>query len=80
MAYFVYILRCSDDTFYTGVSNDVERRVDTHNDGAGAKYTRGRRPVVLMYQEQCPDRSAALRREIAIKKLTRSEKLTLIEG
>lgn len=80
MAYFVYILRCADDSLYTGITNDVERRIAAHNEGTGAKYTRGRGPVVLMYQEECEDKSAALRREIEIKKLSRAEKLALIEA
>lgn len=79
MTYFVYIVRCTDDTFYTGISNDVERRIDAHNEGVGAKYTRGRRPVTLVYHEECEDKSAALRREIEIKKLTKAAKLRLIK-
>lgn len=78
MSYWVYILRCLDDTLYTGISNDVERRLIAHNRGKGAKYTRGRLPVRLAYQEECADRSAALIRETAIKKMTREEKLQLI--
>lgn len=78
--WFVYILRCADDTLYTGVSTDVARRVDEHNAGAplGARYTRARRPVVLVYQESVPNRSAALRREREIKRQDRSWKLALI--
>lgn len=78
MAYFVYILRCADDTFYTGITDDVAHRVAAHNSGKGAKYTRGRGPVAVVYTEECPDRSAALKREIAIKKLTRAEKQALV--
>lgn len=78
MSWWVYILRCGDDTLYTGVTDDVERRAAAHNSGKGAKYTRGRGPVTVVYREACPDHSAALRREAAIKKLTRPEKLALI--
>lgn len=77
MNYWVYILRCADDTLYTGISNDVEKRIATHNEGSGAKYTRSRRPVTLLYSEECADKSAALRREIEIKKLSRAKKLAL---
>ena len=77
--YWVYILRCSDGTLYTGITDDVERRLKAHNNGKGAKYTRGRGPVELVYQEQQSDKSAALKREAAIKKLSRTEKLSLIE-
>lgn len=78
MAYFVYILRCSDGTLYTGSTNQVERRLAAHQSGRGAKYTRSRLPVELVYQEDAADLSAALRREAAIKKLTRAQKLLLI--
>lgn len=79
MSYFVYILRCADETLYTGYTDDPQRRTGVHNAGKGAKYTRSRRPVELVYTEECPDKSAALRRERAIKGLTRKEKLALIE-
>ncbi len=75
---YVYILKCSDGTFYTGWTTDIEARVKTHNSGSGAKYTRGRRPVSLVYYEELPDRSAALKREAAIKRLPRNKKLELI--
>lgn len=78
MSWFVYILRCRDDTLYTGITDDVERRVDAHNSGKGAKYTRGRGPVLAVYREECPDKSAALKREYAIKAMPRQEKLSLI--
>lgn len=78
MAYFVYILRCADGTLYTGTTDDIARRVRVHNTGLGAKYTRGRRPVEAVYSEEAADKSAALRRECAIKKLTRAQKLSLI--
>ena len=78
--WFVYILRCADDTLYTGVTTDLQRRLKEHNqsDKLGAKYTRTRRPVRLQYQESCSDRSAACQREAAIKKLSRRAKLKLI--
>ena len=77
----LYILRCRDGSLYTGVTTDLKRRLRAHNSGkAGAKYTRSRRPVELVYQEPCADRGAALRRERAVKALTREEKLALIAG
>lgn len=76
--YYVYILQCADGTLYTGSTNDPVRRAAVHNSGKGAKYTRSRLPVKLVYQEEAKDWSAALRREAAIKKLTRAEKKTLI--
>lgn len=78
MSWWVYILECRDGTFYTG--DDIPRRLAAHNAGRGAKYTHGRTPVTLCYCEEQPDRSAALRREAAIKRLTRTEKQTLIVG
>lgn len=78
MAWFVYILRCGDDTLYTGVTDDVQKRFAAHAAGKGAKYTRGRGPLTLVYTEEVPDKSAALKREIAIKRLTRAEKLKLM--
>ncbi len=79
MQFYVYILRCADDTLYTGYTNDLPHRVRMHNEGKGAKYTRARRPVELAYHEVWEDKSGALRREAAIKKLTRAEKLKLID-
>lgn len=76
--YWVYILRCRDGTLYTGMTSDLQRRLHAHNSGKGAKYTRGRTPVQLVYQEEQPDKSAALRREITLKRLSRAEKLALI--
>ena len=76
----VYILRCADGTLYTGWTTDLERRLRAHNSGQGAKYTRGRRPVRLVYREERPTRSAAQRREAAIRRLSRADKLKLIEG
>ncbi len=80
MGWFVYILRCKDDSLYTGVCTDLERRLLEHNEcnKKGARYTRARRPVRVVYQEDCDDRSAACKREAAIKKLTRQQKLLLI--
>ena len=81
MSYFVYIVKCSDDTLYTGITTDINRRITEHNSSAkGARYTKVRRPVSLVYEEACCDRSSALKREYAIKKLSRQEKLKLIEG
>lgn len=79
MAWYVYILRCRDDSLYTGCTDDVERRLAVHRSGKGAKYTRSRLPVTLVYQEEAADKSAALRREAAIKSLTRKEKLALLQ-
>lgn len=76
--YTVYILRCGDGTLYTGCTNDLPHRLKTHQSGKGAKYTRARLPVELVYQEPAVDKSQALRREAAIKRLSRSEKLALI--
>ena len=72
-----YLLQCADDTLYCGISNDLQKRLAAHNAGEGAKYTRSRTPVRLVYAESCTDRSAALKREIEIKQMNRSEKLTL---
>ncbi len=80
MPWYVYILRCGDGTLYTGVTDDVPRRLAAHRSGKGAKYTRGRGPLELVYQEEVPDKSAALKREIEIKRLTRQEKERLIKG
>lgn len=78
MDYCVYILRCKDGSLYTGCTNDLPRRLAAHQQGQGAKYTRSRLPVELVYQEPQPDRSNALRREAALKRLSRAEKLRLI--
>ena len=78
--WWLYMLRCSDGTLYTGITTDVERRLAEHNSGKGAKYTRSRRPVEVVYREPCPDNSAALRRERAVKCLSRADKRKLIEG
>lgn len=78
----VYILRCSDGSLYTGIAKNVEKRVNEHNFSVklAAKYTRGRRPVVLMYQENGLSQSSALRREVQIKGMTRAHKQALIDG
>ena len=76
----VYILQCKDNTLYTGITDDLSKRLKAHNAGKGAKYTRGRGPVQLCYREYCPNKSEALRREIAIKRLSRQQKLLLIQG
>ena len=76
--WYVYILRCGDGTLYTGATDDVERRLAAHRAGKGAKYTRGRGPLELVYTEEQPDKGAALRREAQIKGMTRGEKLALI--
>jgi len=75
---YVYIVRCADGTLYTGWALDVTRRIVQHNAGRGARYTRLRGPVTLVYREEAPDRSAAMRREAAIKKLDRQHKERLI--
>lgn len=77
--YWLYILRCGDGTLYTGITTDVERRLAAHQSGKGAKYTKGRGPLRVVYREACGDKSAALRRECQVKALTRAEKLALIE-
>ena len=75
----VYILRCADGTLYTGIAPDVEKRLQKHNEGKGAKYTRGRGPVELVYREELVNRAEASKREYQIKQLSRPEKLALIE-
>ena len=78
--WYLYILECADGTLYTGITDDVPRRLEQHNSGKGAKYTRGRGPVQLRYQEVCGSHGDALRREIQIKRLTQQEKLELIKN
>ena len=75
--HYVYIVRCKDDTLYTGYTTDVERRLREHNEGRAAKYTRSKRPVTLVYSEQCKTKGDALRREHEIKQLKREEKKAL---
>lgn len=74
----VYILECGDGTLYTGITDDLERRLQAHAEGRGAKYTRGRGPLKLRYRETAPDKSAALKRECALKRLRKKEKLAII--
>ena len=78
--WFVYILECSDKSLYTGITNDLEKRIKAHNSGKGAKYTRARKPVCLKYYEIVDNKSLALKREIAIKQLSRAQKLKMIVG
>ncbi len=75
--WYIYLVRCSDGTLYCGISKDVGKRVVAHNDGKGAKYTRSRGPVTLVYVEESEDKSSALKREIAIKRMPRKRKLAL---
>lgn len=74
----LYILRCGDGTLYTGIAVDAERRLRQHQSGKGAKYTRGRGPLEMVYLERCTDHPQALRRELEVKRLTRAEKEALI--
>ena len=76
--WYLYILRCKDDSLYTGITTDVDKRLEAHRAGKGAKYTRGRGPLELVYKEECADHSDALKRELEIKRLPREEKLKLI--
>ena len=77
--WYVYIVKCSDNSLYTGITTDIQRRVKEHNNSTeGAKYTRSRRPVKLVYQENCENRSSASKREIEIKKLQTDKKRNLI--
>lgn len=75
--WYVYLLRCSDDTIYTGITNDLEHRIKQHNEGKGAKYTRGRGPVALIKFFECSTKSEALKLEYKIKQMSREEKLKL---
>lgn len=77
--HFIYILRCADDTLYTGWTTDLSHRLDMHNQKKGAKYTKARTPVTMIYSEEFATKSEALSRECAIKKLSRADKLLLIE-
>jgi putative endonuclease len=78
MTWRVYIIECSDGSLYTGITNDLDRRITAHNDGRGAKYTKSRRPVRLRYSEPAADRKNASQREYAIKSLRKAEKMRLI--
>jgi len=77
--WFVYILKCSDNSLYTGITTNIVKRIATHNKGTGAKYTKHRKPVALVYSEPSLDRSSASKREAQIKSLSRLEKLELIK-
>jgi putative endonuclease len=79
-AHYVYVLSCGDDSYYTGYTTDVERRLAEHRAGEGAKYTRGRGPLELVHVERYDDRSTAMRREHEVKSLTRAGKERLVEG
>ena len=79
MNWFCYLLRCADDTLYCGITNDLEKRLAAHNAGTASKYTRTRLPVELVFAEPCADRSAASRREMEVKSLSREKKLVLIQ-
>ena len=80
MKWVCYLLRCSDDTLYCGITNDLEKRLAAHNAGTASKYTRARGTVELVLVEDCADRSVASKRESAIKNLTRAEKILLIRS
>lgn len=77
---YTYILKCSDNTLYTGWTNDLEKRLKAHNAGKGAKYTKTRLPVEIVYYETFEDKIDAMKREYAIKQLSRKEKMKLIQG
>ena len=77
-AFWVYMLRCGDGTLYSGITNDLGKRIEAHRSGRGARYTRGRGPLRLVFCEEAKDKSAALKREHALKRLRRSEKLALV--
>jgi putative endonuclease len=76
-AWTCYLLQCADNSLYCGITNDIDKRLAAHNAGEGAKYTRGRAPLKLLYLEPCTDKSAALKREMQIKKMPRNEKMKL---
>lgn len=77
---YTYIVKCSDGSLYTGWTNNLEKRIKDHNAGRGAKYTKARRPVVLVYKEKFPTKQEAMKREWEIKRLSRKEKLSMIEN
>ena len=76
--YYIYIVRCQDDTYYTGFTNNIEKRIRAHNEKKGAKYTRGRTPVKLIYYEEFESKTEALKREYEVKKLSRKQKELLV--
>jgi putative endonuclease len=77
--HYVYILECNDGTLYTGYTNNVQKRLQVHSSGKGAKYTRGRLPVTLIYEKQCANKSEALKEEYKIKRLSKQQKMTLVK-
>ena len=77
---YTYIVKCSDGSLYTGWTNNLEKRIKDHNAGRGAKYTKARRPVVFVYKEEFPTKQEAMKREWEIKRLSRKEKLSMIEN
>ena len=77
--FFVYILRCNDNSLYTGYTDSLEKRLKKHNEGKASKYTRSRLPVNMVYSEEHPDKSSAMKREISIKSLSRQDKIKLIQ-
>lgn len=80
MSWIVYLLECKDETIYCGITNNLEKRIIAHNQGKGAKYTRGRLPVKIVYHQTVKTKSEALKLEIRIKKMSKSEKLSLIKN
>jgi putative endonuclease len=80
MKYYVYILECSDGTLYTGVTKNIEKRLAQHNSGRGARYTRGRLPLILVYSEKAGNIKSAMKQERRIRKLSRAQKLELIQS
>jgi len=80
MSWFLYIVECADASYYTGITTDIDRRIDEHNTGKGAKYTQGRGPVSVVYTENFEDRSQASKREFEIKTLTKEQKKKLIQS
>ena len=78
MTYYTYVVKCSDGSLYTGYTNDLEKRISVHNEGKGARYTRSRRPVELVYYEEYPTKEEAMSREWHIKQLTKAEKEKII--
>ena len=80
MPHFVYLLRCKDNTIYCGYTNNLEKRIETHNSGKGSKYTRGRRPLKLIYVEELSSKSIALKREYKLKQLSKYEKEKLVKS
>lgn len=80
MAWYVYLLKCADGSYYTGATTDPAKRLEQHQAGLGARYTRSRRPLELVYTEACPDKSSALKREWALKQLSHQAKQQLVRG